>query len=246
MLSSVLPAGSLRGLGFSHAHFCTHGAGKPWHSPLLHRPKAQARRAQPTALCNPVGSIRSGNREGAEPSTHQHGDTRSTREENHAARQRAELRTGKRNKTSREKSGDSRLSSQSQKCSTPTGPWALLHLTQGCGHRWAALPAPAELSLEPEGFEDRTGSQRGHRTARGPPAREGAPCRAATAHRGRFRRAGRAGDGGAVPQLRVGPGADRGADGAAAGRLLQLARALARSPRRLRQHRAFPASDLQR
>lgn len=64
--------------------------------------------------------------------------------------------------------------------------------------------------------------------------------------RGRFRRAGRAGDGGAVPQLRVGPGADRGADGAAAGRVLQLARALARPPRRPRQHRALPPPDLQR
>lgn len=56
----------------------------------------------------------------------------------------------------------------------------------------------------------------------------------------------RAGDGGAVPQLRVGPGADRGADGAAAGGLLQLARALARPPRHPGQDRALPPPGLQR
>ncbi|KAL2296850.1 hypothetical protein Nmel_014901, partial [Mimus melanotis] len=61
-----------------------------------------------------------------------------------------------------------------------------------------------------------------------------------------FRRGRRAGDGGAVPQLRVGPRADPGADGAAAGGILQLARALARPPRHPWQHRAFPPTGLQR
>lgn len=56
----------------------------------------------------------------------------------------------------------------------------------------------------------------------------------------------RAGDGGAVPQLRVGPRADRGADGAAASGILQLPRALARPPRHPGQHRALPPTGVQR
>lgn len=166
VLSTVLPAGSREGLGFSRAHSCTHGAGKLRHSPFLQRPKAKPCRhsTQPRGVLS--RSIRPGNREGNAPSTHQHRDIHSAREKKRSKAACGTSPAGKRSKTSPEKSRDGNLSSQSQKYSTPTWgssppPTGLRALLGRAAHAGGA-PAWSQ-----EGVRAQRGSQRGHSTAWG-------------------------------------------------------------------------------